>query len=350
MTMELTAAGAAARSTWRRVLPSDPNALVSQTPEWMDCVCASGHYEDATRAYGNANGHQVVLPLARRRNLPAAAGVVASMPFGWGTGGLICPGGRLSSEDVAAVVADLSRQPALLVGVRPSPAAEGAWATAVPEDVVRIRQMTQSVDLSGGFDDVWKHGFATTVRSYCRKAERKGVTVERDDTGRLMEVFDALYRRSVVRWARQQHEPLWLAQWRAQRRDPRHKFQTVAERLGPACQVWVAWLAGAPIAAMVVLTQGEHSTRWRAAMDKEAAKGTGANELLHRFAIEDACRSGQRFFHMGESAPSSALARNKQGFGATEAYYTGYRFERLPLTAADQFLRRRVKRVIGFRD
>jgi len=350
MTMELTGVGAAARAAWRQVLPSDPSALVSQTPEWMDCVCASGHYEDATRAYGSADGHQVVLPLAGWRNLPAAASVASSMPFGWGTGGLICPGGRVSSQEVAAVVADLSTQRALLVGVQPSPAAESAWATAVPEDVVRIRHMTQSVDLSGGFDDVWNHGFASTVRSHCRKAERRGVTAERDDTGRLMEVFDALYRRSVVRWARQQHEPLWLAQWRARRRDPRCKFEIVAERLGPACRVWVAWRAGEPIAAIVVLTQGEHSTVWRGAMDREAAKGTGANELLHRLAIEEACQSGHRFFHLGESAPSSALARNKRGFGAKEAHYTGYRFERLPLTAADRFLRRQVKRVIGFRD
>jgi hypothetical protein len=53
---------------------------------------------------------------------------------------------------------------------------------------------------------------------------------------------------------------------------------------------------------------------------------------------------------MGESAPSSPLARNKRAFGAEEEHYMGYRFERLPLTAADQFLRRQVKKVIRFRD
>jgi hypothetical protein len=89
---------------------------------------------------------------------------------------------------------------------------------------------------------------------------------------------------------------------------------------------------------------------WRAAMDKKAVRGTGANELLRRLSIEEACDSGHRYFHLGESAPSSELARNKRGFGAEEAHYTGYRLERLPLTAADQFLRRHVKRVIRFRD
>lgn len=350
MTLQLTAVGAEARAVWRQVLPSDPDALVSQTPEWMDCVCASGRYEDATRAYGNGDGRRIVLPLAKRRNLPAAAGLASSMPFGWGTGGLVSSGGGVSAEEVAAIVADLWTRPGLRVGVRPSPAASTPWDAAVPANVVRVRHMTQSVDLSGGFDHVWKHGFAGTVRSHCRKAERRGVTAERDDTGRLMGVFDELYRRSVDRWAQQQHEPQWLAQLRARRRDPRSKFEHVAQRLGPACRVWVAWRAGEPIAAIVVLTHGRHSALWRGAMDKDAVKGTGANQLLHRLAIEEACEAGHRFFHLGESAPSSGLARHKQGFGATAEYFTDYRFERIPLTPADRFLRRQVKRVIGFRD
>ena len=89
----------------------------------------------------------------------------------------------MSSQEVATIVADLSAQRALLVGIRPSPAAESAWAGAVPEDVVRSRHMTQTLDISRGFDDVWNNGFASSVRSHCRKAERRGVTAERDDTG-----------------------------------------------------------------------------------------------------------------------------------------------------------------------
>lgn len=165
-----------------------------------------------------------------------------------------------------------------------------------------------------------------------------------------MPVFDALYRMSIDRWASQQHEPRWLAQWRARRRDPVDKFQTVAANLGPDCHVWVAWRGGEPIASVVVLTHGLHSTMWRSAIDKEAGRGTGATELLQQLAIEEACESGHRSYHLGDSAPSSSLARNKRGFGATEATYFGYRFERLPVTAVDRFVRRQAKRVIGFRD
>jgi lipid II:glycine glycyltransferase (peptidoglycan interpeptide bridge formation enzyme) len=210
--------------------------------------------------------------------------------------------------------------------------------------------MSQTLDLAGGFDHVWARRFSSNVRRACRRAERLGLAVEWDERGRLVDAFDALYRLSVSRWAADQHEPERLAQWRARRRDPRRKFALVAERLGPSCRIWLARRAGEPVAAIIVLRHGAHSSYWRGAMDSERARGSGVNELLHRLAIEHACAEGGRWYHMGDTAPGSSLARFKRGFGAVEQQHAGYRFERLPLTAADALARRQVKRVIGFRD
>lgn len=349
--LTLTAIGASARGVWEEVLPTDPTALVSQTPAWLDCLCASGRYEDATRAYRTADGRTLVLPLARLRKLPAVATMESSMPFGWSTGGLVCSGGRLGPEDVASVTEELLSRRPLRMAVRPSPAADHVWAAGAGSRFLRTRHMSQTLDLREGFDHVWKHKFSKGVRGRCRKAGRKELSVEWDDTGgRLIPVFDALYRKSVARWAEQQHEPLRLARWRAERRDPQSKFQVVAERLGAACRVWVSWHSGEPGAAIVVLSHGGHSTYWRGAMDREVVASTGANELLHQLAIEDACRAGRRFYHMGESAPGSSLARFKRGFGADEAHFAGYRYERVPLSATDEFVRRQVKKVLKFRD
>jgi hypothetical protein len=347
MELMLTAIGPEARPLWRHAVARDPDALVSQTPQWMDCACASGHYEDVTRAYAGADGHYLILPLARRR-FARGLGAVTSMPFGWGTGGLV-GSRRARREDVAAVVADVLAERPLFVGLRPAPGVAGIWAATLPREAARTHYMAQTVDLGNGFDAVWSR-VAPTVRSHARKAERRGVSVERDDTGRLMPVFDALYRKSVDRWAQQQHEPLWLARWRARHRDPPQKFATVADRLDGACRVWVAWRQGEAIAAIVVLVHNGNATMWRSAMDKEAARGTGATELLHRMAISEACTESRRFYHLGDSAPSSALARNKRGFGAVDVHYWGYRFERVPLTAVDRFVRTQAKRLIGFRD
>jgi hypothetical protein len=336
--VKLIGVGADAREAWCRVLPADPNAVISQTPAWLDCICAASHHEDATRAYEASDGRSLILPLARTRPLPRPASVEGSMPWGWGTGGVVSPGGVLSTQDAAAIAADLSRRRALRIAVRPGPACEHAWATGVPEAIARTRHMVQTVDLAGGFDDVWKR-FSGSVRRACAKAERSNLDVEWDDKGRLVGVFDSLYRKSVLRWAEHQRGGARVAQWRARLREPRRKYETVAERLGSACRVWVAWRSGEPAAAVIVLAHGDHSTYWRGAMDSDVEAGTRANDLLHRLAIEDACRAGRRYYHMGESAPSSSLARFKRGFGAEEHHYTGYRFEHLPLTAASRYLR-----------
>jgi hypothetical protein len=342
--VKLVGVGADAREAWRRVIPADPNAVVSQTPAWLDCICAASHYEDATRAYEASDGRILILPLARTAPLPALASVESSMPWGWGTGGVVSPGGALSAQDVAAIAADLSRSHSLRITIRPGPPCEHAWAAGVPNGVARIPHMVQTVDLAGGFEHVWKR-FSGSVRRACAKAERSDLDVEWDDTGRLVHVFDSLYRKSVVRWAGNRLGCGRVAQWRARLREPRRKYETVAERMGPACRVWVAWRSGEAAAAVIVLTHGDHSTYWRGAMDKDVEAGTRANDLLHRLAIEDACRAGRRYYHMGESAPSSSLARFKRGFGAEEQHYTSYRFERLPLTAAGRYLHRQAERI-----
>lgn len=347
--MRLTAQGAAARGPWNRALAADPSAPVSVSPAWMDCVCASGRWRDATRAYRTDDGRELVLPLARLSRTTGVMEVAASMPFGWGTGGVLCGDGRLRPEDVLGLSADLTSRRALRTSVRPSPWMEDAWATGVAGGVVRTRHMAQSVELSGGFE-VCSSRFERRARRNIRKAERLPIEVEWDSGVRLVEVFDALYRTSVERWARRQNEPPALARWRARRRDPQRKFELVAERLGEGCRIGVARRAGEPAAAIIVLSRGDHATYWRGAMDQAVVGGSGANELLHSMAIEEACRAGRRWYHMGDSAPASSLADFKRRFGAEDKHYTGYRFERPALTATEDMMRRAVKRALRFRD
>jgi hypothetical protein len=342
--LKLVGTGPAARPTWEAVLPTDPTVPAFQTPAWMDAICAATSYQDATCAYHTEDGRSVVLPMVRRA-LPGPLSLEASLPVGWGTGGLVSSDGKVSSDDVAGVVADIRRRAGLRMTIRPGPAGHAAWEAAVPSDVVRTRHMVQAVDLAGGFDDVWHERFSSAVRRACAKAERSELRVEAAEGRLLIPVFDALYRLSVTRWARQQGRHVRVAQLEARYREPRRKFEAVADRLGPGCRVWVAWRGGHPAASIVVLSHGDHASYWRGAMDPEVEAGTRANQLLHRLAIEHACSFGQRFYHMGESRPDSSLARFKRGFGAQEHYYTAYRFERLPLTLATDRFRRELGRI-----
>ncbi|HEY3258857.1 MAG TPA: GNAT family N-acetyltransferase, partial [Pseudonocardiaceae bacterium] len=161
--------------------------------------------------------------------------------------------------------------------------------------------------------------FSSKVRNRTRKALRTGVEVERDDTGRLLPEVHRLYHQSVPRWAAQDRLAAPLAGYarlRARLREPAAKYAAVGAHLGHRCVVWLARVDGRPAATIVVLYQGATANYWRGAMDKPLAGPVAANDLLHRLAIEEACRRGCRRYSMGETAPGSSLARFKESFGA----------------------------------
>jgi lipid II:glycine glycyltransferase (peptidoglycan interpeptide bridge formation enzyme) len=265
-------------------------------------------------------------------------------------GGIVAPGG-LRPGDVAAVFGDLANRKVVRTSLRPNPLDGQTFGAADPTDAVVIPRLAHVLDLAGGFSGVWKEGFTRQARTHVRKAERSGLTVERDTSGRLVPVLYELFERSLDRWAEQQHEPRALSRWRGHRRDPRRKFELMAESLGETSPLWVAWHEGQPAAALLILVlPGASAHSSRSVMDKELAGPTRANYLLQQLAIEHACDSGCRHYHLGESGSSASLAHFKANFGARPYAYSEYAFERLPITALDREVRGAFKRMIGFRD
>lgn len=338
----------APRDVWHDVAARDDHALPTQTPAWLDALCAAGPFEDASRLYTFDTGLRIVVPLVRRRGWPARRIAEESWPR-WGIGGPLA-GGVPTATQMRLVLRDLARRPAVRVAVRLGPEAAAVWSAAARDGFAVRDGPTQVLDLEGGFGTVWDHRFHHRVRRAVTRAEKSAVEVEVDRAGRLVPVFQQLYEESIDRWAEQQHEPLALARWRRTREDPPRMLAAVAERFGEDCAVWLASCDGRPAAAIVVLRHGRHAKYWRGAMDKELAHPVRANHLLHRLAIEDACVAGCRTYHLGDSRPGSSLAEFKASFGARFVSAPAYYRERLPLAAADREARALVKRVIGFRD
>lgn len=339
----------APREAWWELAGRDAGTHVTQTPAWLDCLCVTGQYRDASRLYAFEDGSRIVLPLVSRSRRPQRLGAEESWPAGWGIGGPVAPGG-VGPRKARVLFDDLASRPALRVGVRFRPGEAGTWDEAAPTGFRLEPHMTQVVDLGGGFGTVWERRFHTRVRRDVRRAESAHVDVEADRTGRLVPVFEQLYEQSIERWAGQQHEPLALARWRRRREFPVGRLAAVAARFGEACAVWVAWHAGEPVASIVVLRHGRHAKFWRAAMDRELAHPVRATSLLNRLAIEEACEQGCRCYDMGESTPGSSLAHFKAGFGADPCSSPRYVRERLPVLAVERGLRTAVKRVIRFQD
>ncbi|MFD5812810.1 GNAT family N-acetyltransferase [Streptomyces sp. NPDC127038] len=338
----------APRDAWQRLADESDEALITQTPDWLDCICATDSYDDASRFYEFGDSGGLVVPLARRRGWPARLVAQDAWPSEWGIGAPVAaeaPAPRLAR----AVFEDLARLPSNRVSVRFGPNADPVWQSAVPSAFTTLPHTTYILDLGGGFGDVWGQ-FRGSVRTAVRKGEKAGVDVEVDRTGRLVPAFYALYQHSIARWAEQANEPLALARWRRNRIDPLRKFQTVADTFAESCAVWLASYEGRPVAAIMVLRHGPHAKYWRSGMIKELANPIRAGTLLHKLAIEDACATGCRFYHFGDSPPDSSVSVFKERLGARGYPSFGYRREVLPLTAGDQLLRGAVKRLIGFKE
>jgi Acetyltransferase (GNAT) domain len=336
--VSIEAEGVAARPVWEELVDQDPSIALTKTPQWADCVCSSDYFADATLLFRGEDGRRVILPRLRKTGIPSLPGLFASPPREWNLGadasGFLSEGSPVSPREVKALIQEIARHTGLRTRIVVGKDEAQMWAAAAPSTVYSTVRAAQVLDLRGGFSVVWSKRFTSKVRSNSRKAERRGVVVESDNTGRLIPVFDVLYRSSVDRWAQERGYPLVLMRWLAQRRDPQSKFATVARELAENCTVWIAWRQGEPIAGLIILTKGPRVTYWRGAMDKERSRGTGANELLHRCAIETACIGERQSYDFG-LYQTEDLKRFKSTFGAGEVPVHIYFFERIPMAAAE---------------
>jgi hypothetical protein len=336
--MSIEAEGADARPAWENLVAHDESIALSKTPEWIDCICSCSRFSDATLLFRGEDGRQLILPRLRKTGISSTVGLFESPPPGWGLGadasGFLSEGGPASPRQTRALIQEIRGHPGLRTRIMVGEDDAEVWASVVPSTLYSTARTAQVLDLGGGFSAVWSERFTSKVRSNSRKAERRGVVVESDNTGRLVPVFDVLYRSSVDRWAQERGNPLALMRWRAQRSDPQSKFATVARMMGERCTVWIAWRGGEPLAGILVLTRGPRATYWRGAMDKERARGTGANELLHRCAIEAACADERQSYDFG-LYQTEDLKKFKSTFGACEVPVHVYYFERLPTAAVE---------------
>jgi Acetyltransferase (GNAT) domain len=334
------------RAEWRAVVAADPDALPEHAPEWVDAICQAGPYADATRLYVLADGRRFVTPLVRRTGPTGIGGWLLSPPPAWGMGGVV--GRDLDATTLRRILADLRKSGAQRLWFRPDPMRADLWSAAAGDSSLAVPRHAHVVDLRGGAEMVWER-MHRGARKYVRRAERAGVRIEIDRSGALLESYYDLYLASVDRWAGRQHEPLPLARWRARRRDPLDKLKIMADRLGAAFVLTMAYVDDEPAyGSIMLLGQTAHVTR--SAMDIDRVGSTKAGSLVQWRMLQLACQQRCRTYHLGESGQSRDLAQFKESFGAVGIDYAEYRIERLPYTRVDQAARSVVKKMLRFRD
>jgi hypothetical protein len=330
----------APRDVWSDVLESATTAFVYQTPIGVDATCADLGWTDVSRLYEFADGRQLILPLLRTKSFAHTFAVECSPTIG-----SLVSRGPPRVEELKAIFADLAERRLIRVTLSPTPLEAGIWEAAASSTASRLPRVGHVLDLGGGFETVWKKRFNNQARRACRKADKTELEIERDTSGALIDEFYELYLKSVERWANMRGEPISIAHWRAGRRLPLANLKRKVAVLGDTCNIWVARADGRPAAAIVVL-QGANAHYTLGAMDQELAGPLRASFKLQKMAIEHACKSGCRYYSMGETGTSESLARFKEHFGALAYRYWEYRIERLPITPITLCMRNFAKRVL----
>lgn len=320
---------------WHGVLDSDPGATALQTPEYFSAVreVTGGH--DASVLYQLEDGRRVVLPLVRQRSVLGIR-VLADYPGGLGHGSALASGG-LRWSDVRMLVEDLRTRSALSIRIGGGHHTADQWAAGVgAAGTVEEPRWVHVVDISRGWESHLRECVDRNVRYHLRKAERRGVCVEVDTTGRLIPVFHSLYRAWVDRWACQSDLPRPLARYQALREEPYAKFATVAAALGTRCRTFIAWHEGVPVAGCITLVHGEHAIGWRSYSIKELAAPVSANTLVQARAIADAAAYGCRVFDLGQTGDIPGLEAYKRSLGGVPRRVVDLRIERHAVSRARQ--------------
>jgi hypothetical protein len=333
---------------WQAAYAADREAIPYQSPGWTRALCADGRYTDASRCYQTDDGRTLVLPLVRRRGLPGRLATAGSLPMAMG--GFIADG-PVSVEDLRTVLDDLAMLPFAAVRIRPNPRTGALWSQAARRATLRVPRRAHVVPVSRPIEEIRSQLLSNSIRKAVSRAVRNGLEVAWDTTGSRLGVFEELYERSVERWARRQHEPLYLSRWRMERATRAPTLAAVARHMAGRWRLGVVEIGGRPAAAAIILIEpGGNANGFRMAMDADLVGHSGAGYLVQVAALEEAGRAGCRFFHLGESGQAEGLSSHKKRMGGVPVAYEELVFERLPVARADRLLRSVVKRAIGFRD
>lgn len=173
---------------------------------------------------------------------------------------------------------------------------------------------TQVLELTQGFDQIWK-GFRKGHRADVKAARRKGVEVSVATALQEVNAYYEAYRDALQRWGKQ-----------ASGFYPKRLFRNLFERpeYSEAIKLWLAHLNGEVIGGAWVFYHRDHTVYWHGTVHS-AYMAYHPAHLLVAMAIEDACRSGFRWFDFNPSGGLQGVEHFKSGFGAQRLEFYVYR-------------------------
>ena len=292
-----------AHEAWDTVMQASSDATFFQSRPWAELIGRTfTHWRPAPVVLEFSDGNVMVLPMMRHR-----LGYRECMPphvYG-GPISLRPP----TSAHLEAIGKAATWFPDVTLVENPF-----ARVPREQDGMARWRLSTTAIDLSPGFDALWKR-FRDSHRRHVRSAEKDGLTMELATSSRDVAEYDAIYRDSLRRWGDQ-----------ASGFYPSRLFSNMIEMQehGQTVRLLLARSNGAVVGGIIVLHHGAQAIYWHGV----SAQGPGAahaSPFLLASAIRDACSDGLGWFDlMGPNDHLKGVQHFKDGFATRRLPYDAY--------------------------
>lgn len=303
---------------WWEIVNAVPSATFFHTPTWSQIVCGSfPGARDGTQIFRLPDGTRVLFPCTEVNAGMRGIFKECHSTYPGLYGGFVCERPMTYAEAHAIWVR--LRSPRRSYRVVSNPFDDENGFHCPPEKP--SEDFAHVLDLSGGFDEVYRHCFQGYVRNQARKAQKSGVEVNTtsDEVG-VMTYFN-LYTKSLRRWG---EKVTW--------EHPCDYYIKMVKVGLPSVELRLAELDSKVIAGAICCFWGRVAHMRATAFDYEYRQ-LRPNTLLYQEFIRTACERGYRYFDLGTSAGLEGVIKFKESFGATRrpcwTLSTGGRFQKI---------------------
>jgi CelD/BcsL family acetyltransferase involved in cellulose biosynthesis len=275
-----------------------------QTSGWITSVEASFPHMRArclvNRQGGRATGY---LPYFIVRRGPVS--ILNSMPFGT-YGGPVTRGGDSCAGALLEAYVRMTRAMGVL---------EVSWTdfwnrAGGPSGRVE-RYATRIVDLTAGFESVWRNGFEKSKRRQVRKAEREGLTVVESADGSDIDAYYAIYNERIDEWAESF-------------RYPKKLFEVLVGNGRRHARLFLVKQDDAVLGGHLNFYFKDTVIAWNGVTRRDS-RGQQASTLLYSRLIQHACEHGFKRYNLGSSLGKRSLERYKASLGGAPHPYAHHR-------------------------
>jgi CelD/BcsL family acetyltransferase involved in cellulose biosynthesis len=180
----------------------------------------------------------------------------------------------------------------------------------------REAAVTHIVDLSGGFDVVWRERFDKPRRRRVRRAEEQGVEIRPAAGEEDIHRFVRVYRERLGTWDSGSGHPERLF------------FELVGRGAGVRTRLFVAVYGGEVVGGHLNLYHGNSVIAWYG-MASAGGDELNAGTLLYANCIRHACEAGFADYNLGASLGKKSLIEYKQSLGGVAHTYRTVRYRGL---------------------